>query len=67
MIAVLHQCANQRMRVELRREVASVEQLQDALTQHIGARIEDGGDPFVGGSAEDGEQKIDERQADGDL
>jgi hypothetical protein len=67
MSAVVHQPANQRMCVELLREVAPVQQLHNAPAQHTGARVEDGRDPFVGGSAEDGEQKIDERQADGDL
>ena len=67
MLAVLHQSANQRVTVELFRDGAAIEQLHNALAQHVGARIEDSGDPFVGAGAEDGEKKIDQRQADGDL
>jgi hypothetical protein len=53
--------------VELFRDRAAIKQLHNALVQHGGARIEDGGDPFISGGAEDREKKIDKRQADGGL
>jgi len=67
MLAVLHQGADQRVPVELLREILAMQQLHNALTQHSAARVQQGGDPFVCGGAEYGEQEIDERQADGDL